>query len=133
MFAEGWDIHNFVRMALPDQVHEIVDPLLISQEREEEEEQAMLTCIASILRIGIVCFAQTPGERKDMEEVDTELHSIKEQYKASLEARGLGPEASLGPWWHFFEHYGMFKEQYKAFLGASLRLKTLLNEGEGQI
>ncbi|KAL8157917.1 uncharacterized protein LOC141678179 [Apium graveolens] len=86
MFAEGWDIHNFVRTALPDQVHEIVDPLLISQEREEEEEQAMLTCIASILRIGIVCSAQTPGERKDMEEVDNELHSIKEQYKAFLDA-----------------------------------------------
>lgn len=89
MFAEGLDIHNFVRTALPDQVHEIVDPILISGEREEEEEeeQAMLTCIASILRIGIVCSAQTPWERKDMEEVDTELHSIKEQYNAFLKKK----------------------------------------------
>ncbi|KAK1377307.1 putative LRR receptor-like serine/threonine-protein kinase [Heracleum sosnowskyi] len=82
MFAEGLDIHNFVGTALPDQVREIVDPILISE--EEEEEEAMVTCIASILRIGIACSAQTPGERKDMEQVDTELHSIKEQYKAFL-------------------------------------------------
>ena len=40
MFTEGLDLHNFVKMASPDQILEVLDPLFLVGGEQEGEETA---------------------------------------------------------------------------------------------
>ena len=40
MFTEGLDLHNFVKMALPDQILQVLDPLFLVGGVQEGEETA---------------------------------------------------------------------------------------------
>ena len=107
MFKDDLNLHNFVSMALPKRLVQIVDPALLIREVEEmpaatvaareyyneneieadEETQGIVNhsqveanvykCLVSVLEIGLACSVDSQKERMKMAEVSKELHSIK--------------------------------------------------------
>nr|XP_023912162.1 probable LRR receptor-like serine/threonine-protein kinase At3g47570 [Quercus suber] len=109
MFKDDLNLHNFTKMALPERLVQIVDPILLPREVEEtlaitvarednneyeiqEDEEThrcvnpcqidanVHKCLVSILDIGLACSVESPKERKNMEEVDRELNLIKNAF-----------------------------------------------------
>ena len=105
MFKDGLNLHNFVKMALPKRLAQVVDPKLLP--RDTVEMGATMTtmmaieieleevnniddsrhidadiqkCLLSILNIGILCSLESPKERMSMEEVIRELQMIKNTF-----------------------------------------------------
>ena len=92
MFNDKLNLHNFVKMALPERVADILDPVLLSSTEAEEEEEITATdssnlahmkkekmheCLISILRIGVFCSLQSPRERMAITEAIKELQLIR--------------------------------------------------------
>ena len=101
MFKDDLTLHHFAKMALPDQVFEVVDPLLLAGENEEEtasssrnprrapmEETKMKDCLISILKVGIACSVESPNNRIDIIGAAKELHFIRDKF---LGVRTLTP------------------------------------------
>ena len=113
MIKDDLNLRNFVRMALPKRLVQIVDPALLIREVEEmpaatvaareyskeneieadEETQGIVNhcqveayvykCLVSVLEIGLACSVESPKERMNMEEVSKKLHSIKNAFLGS--------------------------------------------------
>ena len=113
MFKDDLNLHNFVRMALPKGLVQIVDPALLIREVEEmpaatvaareyyneneieadevnqgnvnhcQVEANVYKCLVSVLEIGLACSVASPKERMNIEEVSKELHSIKNAFLGS--------------------------------------------------
>ena len=112
MFKDDLNLHNFVKMALPDRLVQIVDPTLLPREVEETPETTVVArednnenkidieeneetqvfrqveanvykCLVSILKIGLACSVESSKERMNMEEVTKELHWIKNSFLGS--------------------------------------------------
>ena len=113
MFKDDLNLHNFVKMALPERLFQIVELTLLIREVEEiptatvatreynneneieadEETQGIVNhCqveayvykyLVSVLEIGLACSLESPKERMKMEEVSKELHSIKNAFLGS--------------------------------------------------
>lgn len=75
IFVDGLNPHRFAEMALPNHVMEIADPVL--SVIEGSEAQRVQQCIAAVLRLGVACSAESPGERMSMEDVAKEFHHIR--------------------------------------------------------
>ncbi|KAK2993771.1 hypothetical protein RJ640_018061 [Escallonia rubra] len=91
MFVNGLNLHNFAKVAVPDRVTEISDPVLFQNEEEEETSRShqvsthkkyekINQCLTSILRIGIACSMELPRERMNISDVTIELHSIRDTF-----------------------------------------------------
>ncbi|XWS28701.1 hypothetical protein CRYUN_Cryun25bG0094000 [Craigia yunnanensis] len=93
MFKDDLTLHHFAKMALSGQVFEVVDPLLLVGESEEEiassirnprrapmEETKMKDCLISILRVGIACSVESPKNRMDIIGAAKELHFIRDKF-----------------------------------------------------
>ncbi|XP_039061887.1 probable LRR receptor-like serine/threonine-protein kinase At3g47570 [Hibiscus syriacus] len=85
MFKEGFSIHNFVAAALPDRVTEIIDPILL-QERSTQGRIADVTLnhkhlqhLNSIFEVALICSAESPTARMDMDDVVSKLCSIRDK------------------------------------------------------
>ncbi|KAJ6874914.1 LRR receptor-like serine/threonine-protein kinase [Populus alba x Populus x berolinensis] len=89
MFTGEFNLHSFVKAALPDQVMEIIDPLLSNDIQEEAQTRRngprgsrsinigkLKECLASILQVGLRCSTDLPSERMDIGDVPSELHKI---------------------------------------------------------
>ena len=115
MFKDGFNIHYFVNMALPEKLVQIVDPNLLEREVNElavatEEDgynyndievveesvhvenlsqitSNMQKCLLSIFQISLACSLESSKERMNMGDVTRELHRIK---KAFLEVGSHG-------------------------------------------
>ena len=113
IFKDDFNLHNFVKMALPEQFVQIVDPTLLIREVEQIPAATMATreynneneieaneanqgnvnhcqveanvykCLVSVLEIGLACSVESPKERMNIEEVSKELHSIKNAFLGS--------------------------------------------------
>ena len=83
---DGLSLHQFVKMALPTKVMEIVDQFLLI-EGEEEASHSGLTvrtrndrvyeCLISIFTIGLMCSEELPRERMKINDALNDLHKIK--------------------------------------------------------
>ncbi|WRX12861.1 Protein kinase domain - like 10 [Theobroma cacao] len=70
MFHGDLSLHNFCKMALPEQLKEIIDFHLLEQISENNErprsqpnmEGEMLESLVSFTKIGVACSAEAPGE-----------------------------------------------------------------------
>ena len=76
MFQEGLIVHNFARMAIPDNVIEIVDQVLLKN-NEEEASATIEECLTSILKIGVACSVESPQDRMNINDVVHELQSVR--------------------------------------------------------
>lgn len=89
IFMEGYNLHNYVKIAMPQRVTEIVDPMLLDdlrsaaavsnqvQEPVRDNSVRKEHCLTCILKIGLACSMESPRERMDMSDVINELHCIK--------------------------------------------------------
>ncbi|XP_059658811.1 receptor kinase-like protein Xa21 [Cornus florida] len=92
MFMDNLNLHNYVKIALPDRVMEVVDPLLILEAEYESNRTGQSSkgnqgriekCLGLILRIGVVCSAELPRERKGIGDVLAQLNVIRNYFLAS--------------------------------------------------
>ncbi|XP_065624948.1 probable LRR receptor-like serine/threonine-protein kinase At3g47570 [Quercus suber] len=112
MFKDGLNLHNFAKMALPERLVQIVDPILLPREVEETQTSTLAReynneneiqtdeetldivnlcqidasvhkCLVSVLEIGLACSMESPKERMNMEEVTREIHLIKNAFLGS--------------------------------------------------
>ncbi|KAG1366825.1 putative LRR receptor-like serine/threonine-protein kinase [Cocos nucifera] len=76
MFKDGLSLQKFVEMAFPNEVMEIVDPLMpLAEDRSRGHE-----CLASMARIGLCCSNQSARERMNVSDVATKMHAIRNTY-----------------------------------------------------
>ncbi|XP_050250719.1 probable LRR receptor-like serine/threonine-protein kinase At3g47570 [Quercus robur] len=113
MFKDGLNLHNFAKMALPEKLVQIVDPILLPREVDEaptaivaaraynngneiqvdveahgipnlcQMDPNVHKCLVSILEIGLACSMESPKDRMKMKEVTRELHMIKKAFLGS--------------------------------------------------
>ncbi|KAK2636271.1 hypothetical protein Ddye_031063 [Dipteronia dyeriana] len=84
MFEGDLNLHSFARMALPDQVMDIVDPMLINEEMaatdhmmREALNDSRKECLISMVRIGVACSVESPLDRMNITRVVHELQSAR--------------------------------------------------------
>lgn len=92
MFKDGLDLHNFVKMSLPEQISEILDPLFVFGVAGEEEEtmnedsnkvghmkkEGIQDSLIAIFRVGVACSVELPRGRMDISDVLKELLRIRD-------------------------------------------------------
>ncbi|KAL4297438.1 hypothetical protein GQ457_12G004390 [Hibiscus cannabinus] len=79
-FDDGISLHSICKMALPEQLEEILDSRLLEQINEQSSKgrgQNMLECLVSFTNVGVACSVEVPVERMKIEDAVTELHAIK--------------------------------------------------------
>ncbi|XP_077226177.1 putative receptor-like protein kinase At3g47110 [Tasmannia lanceolata] len=90
MFKDGLSLPKFVQLSLPDRVMEILDPLIFLEDDEErathiaknynDKMRRVQECLESLVRIGVVCSAESPRERMEMGDIVKEMCSIRNIY-----------------------------------------------------
>ncbi|KAG5582814.1 hypothetical protein H5410_053441 [Solanum commersonii] len=84
MFNESLNIHKYVSMALPAHVMDIVDPILLLTEEEQninqDQARTMEECLLSVLEIGLTCSASSPRDRMPIITALSKLQSIKKSF-----------------------------------------------------
>lgn len=84
MFKDDLNLHNFALMALPERVEEIIDPLLLKKEERRgsnattAKDEEIRKCLVSIIKLGVVCSAELPGERMNISNVVVELCHVRD-------------------------------------------------------
>ncbi|KAL3739793.1 hypothetical protein ACJRO7_021113 [Eucalyptus globulus] len=86
MFRENFNLHKFVKEALPEQLLEITDPLLL-QEMESHKGigrgDAARDCLEMVYRIGVACSVQARRERMKITKVEAQLRFIRDKLHAA--------------------------------------------------
>ncbi|KAM5551115.1 hypothetical protein ABKV19_026111 [Rosa sericea] len=88
MFSDGLNLHNFVKTSLSERVSEILESLVLQEGTTNVAEahrhsqlsvraQKIEEFLTSILGVGISCSVESPTNRKDINDVASELHSIR--------------------------------------------------------
>lgn len=85
LFEDNVNLHLFVRLALPDQIMDIVDGSALCGEMTGEDankniSSEQIKCLVSIFQLGLACSAETPQERINMEQVYRELIIIRDRF-----------------------------------------------------
>ncbi|XP_058099727.1 probable LRR receptor-like serine/threonine-protein kinase At3g47570 [Magnolia sinica] len=88
VFKDNLSLHHFAKLALAERVMEIVDPQLLLEEAEviqgNENEintrNRMHDCLISMVKIGVLCSAESPRKRMQMRDVVDEMYTIKDLY-----------------------------------------------------
>ncbi|KAJ0086344.1 hypothetical protein Patl1_07638 [Pistacia atlantica] len=101
MFKDDLNIHNFVSMAFPNHVMDIVDPSLLLEEEDEDKDDGgeettmrnvesqgnnkkkMEEFLVPVLRIGLMCSTTSPRERMRMNDVVNNLIAIRDSFLKS--------------------------------------------------
>ncbi|XP_039168737.1 probable LRR receptor-like serine/threonine-protein kinase At3g47570 [Eucalyptus grandis] len=86
MFRENFNLHKFVKEALPEQLLEITDPLLL-QEMESHKGNGRgdvaRDCLEMVYRIGVACSVQARRERMNITKVESHLRFIRDKLHAA--------------------------------------------------
>nr|AMM42972.1 LRR-RLK [Vernicia montana]AMM42980.1 LRR-RLK [Vernicia montana] len=90
MFKGDLTLHNFVKIALPERVTEIIDFKLLQMQLNEDatsthghsfrnrrNDELIIECLISILEIGIFCSVESPQQRMNIGDVFAQLSSIR--------------------------------------------------------
>ncbi|WMV54201.1 hypothetical protein MTR67_047586 [Solanum verrucosum] len=85
LFEDNVNLHLFVRLALPDQIMDIVDGSALCGEMTGEDANKNISsehikCLVSTFQLGLACSAETPQERINMEQVYRELIIIRDRF-----------------------------------------------------
>ncbi|XP_058210585.1 receptor kinase-like protein Xa21 [Rhododendron vialii] len=88
MFEADLNLHNFARIALPQRVMEIVDPMLLT---EETCGSKIMENLISLIKIGLTCSTESPKDRMNINIALHELHLVKNNI---LNVQTLGTHSS---------------------------------------
>ncbi|XP_065637450.1 probable LRR receptor-like serine/threonine-protein kinase At3g47570 [Quercus suber] len=107
IFQDNFNLHSFVKAALPERIADIIDPTLLCDKEEGETRVNDITrnksqngspkiqeCLTFILGIGVACSVEFPRERMNMSAVVIKLQAIRKKLLGSnlrrqrLEATG---------------------------------------------
>lgn len=85
MFKDDHNLHNYVKLSIPNHLFEIVDRSILPAELENNTENGnsggidpnVEKCLLSILRIALSCSEESPKQRMNMVDVIRELNTIK--------------------------------------------------------
>ncbi|KAI4384056.1 hypothetical protein MLD38_009826 [Melastoma candidum] len=77
MFHDDLDLRNYVKLACPGRVTEILDPSMFFGRERVIVTQNMKELFLTIFQVGLACSAELPRERKNMREVASELNAIR--------------------------------------------------------
>ncbi|KAK7252588.1 hypothetical protein RIF29_36642 [Crotalaria pallida] len=88
MFKDGQNLHNYVKISIPNHLLHIVDPTILPKEIEQTADKEKSTlmhpivknCLLSLFRIALACSVETPKERMSMVDVTRELNMIKSSF-----------------------------------------------------
>ncbi|XP_049358735.1 putative receptor-like protein kinase At3g47110 [Solanum verrucosum] len=87
IFNESLNIHKYVSTALPEHVMEIVDPLLLLAEEEQninqDQARRVEECLHSVLEIGLTCSASSSRDRAPIDTILSKLQAIRESFLTS--------------------------------------------------
>ncbi|VAI77708.1 unnamed protein product [Triticum turgidum subsp. durum] len=94
MFKDGLSLYNFVEKSFPEKIGEILDPRIIpyyadqdgeagrAVDQENHHQMAGMSCIIKLVKIGLMCAAETPKYRPSMQDVYVEVTAIKDAFSA---------------------------------------------------
>lgn len=96
MFKDGDNLHNYVKVAYPNNLMVLVDSTLLPRQRQQTSIMTMAEenimeelifmhpnkekSIVSLFRIGLACSVESPKERVNMIDVTRELNQIKNAF-----------------------------------------------------
>ncbi|XP_057991367.1 putative receptor-like protein kinase At3g47110 [Hevea brasiliensis] len=88
IFVEGLNLHNFAKMALPNQMLETIDSILLQEDGGVINSQgpalarndSKIECIIDIIKVGIACSMESPQDRMDISNAVNELNSIRNNF-----------------------------------------------------
>lgn len=89
-FEEGFSLHQYVEMALPQKITEVIDQSLFLGEHsgaykpDKSDMEMDIACITSVLTVGIQCSKEEPAERMQITDALKELHRIREKLNGTL-------------------------------------------------
>ncbi|KAJ9184964.1 hypothetical protein P3X46_004648 [Hevea brasiliensis] len=83
----GLNLHSFARMALCNQVLEIVDPILLQEDgvnnnqgRTQSRNDSKVECLICMIKVGVACSMDSPQDRMDISDALKELHSARNNF-----------------------------------------------------
>ncbi|KAK1431379.1 hypothetical protein QVD17_07836 [Tagetes erecta] len=76
IFNEGFSLHKFASMALPDKVIDVIDVNIFSNDEIITQTKKIEECLALTIKIGVSCSMDAPSQRMDMKNVVKEFHHI---------------------------------------------------------
>lgn len=91
MFRDRLTLHAFAKAALPGEVWEVIDPILVQEcqastnprymttERRNRRLHKFQECLVSIVEIGLVCSSELSRERMNIGDVVSALHTVKKK------------------------------------------------------
>lgn len=90
MFKDGHGLHKFVELAFPHKIGDILEPNFIPQYQDEHTSKPsgngthvmvdVQECTMQLVKLGLKCSVDSPKDRPTMQEVYTEVMSIKETF-----------------------------------------------------
>ncbi|XP_059660853.1 putative receptor-like protein kinase At3g47110 [Cornus florida] len=90
LFKDNLSLHSFVKLALPNQIMEIIDQSALYKEVAGEANKRVsswsdlrseqIECLVSVFQIGVVCSAESPRDRLNMRRVVLDLMSIRDAF-----------------------------------------------------
>ncbi|KAK4393582.1 putative receptor-like protein kinase [Sesamum angolense] len=98
-FKDNINLHNFVKLALLDEVLTIINQSALHEEERKDvflrdmNKEVMIDCLVSVLQIGIACSAENPQDRINMMQVVDRLVSIKEIFLDLMKKIDISPES----------------------------------------
>ncbi|KAH7548518.1 hypothetical protein JRO89_XS14G0146300 [Xanthoceras sorbifolium] len=93
MFNDGTTLHDFAKVSLSERVMEIVEPSLLLDlstvdknfaRRQGEVRAKTEECLVGLIRIGVVCSMESPGERMKMT-------NVKSMHKSTAKSADFDP------------------------------------------
>jgi len=83
-FVGAMGLHKYVQMALPDRVSTIMDQQLRMEIEDGEpatsNSKLRISCITSILQVGISCSQEMPMDRVSIGDALKELQAIRDKF-----------------------------------------------------
>lgn len=77
IFDNNMNLHNYVKMALPQNVAEITDPTLVEGiEDDARSGEKVIESLIAIFEIGVACSEDMPRERMDISDALPKLIAI---------------------------------------------------------
>ncbi|KAL0378029.1 UNVERIFIED_CONTAM: putative receptor-like protein kinase [Sesamum radiatum] len=98
-FKDNFNLHNFVKLALLDEVLTIINQSALHEEDmkdaflQDMNKEVMIDCLVSVLQIGIACSTENPQDRINMMQVVHRLVSIKESFLGLVKTTDSSPDS----------------------------------------